>query len=460
MPNFRIATRKEVYVVENAPGGAHTIVDAPNNDGGGTAPPEAALLNPLTENLDAAGFSLTDVDEVSGAAGADIDIAASVGNAARVRVNGTSALVCTENELCLLAGGAPQLEVRASGVVSHTSVSAGANAVTSSHVPSAASDLCNKAYVDLLEAGLKWKFGCRAGTTANVDLLTGGLLTVDGVVLVAADRVLVIEQADPVDNGIYAAAVGAWVRTTDFDGTPANEVQGGSTTLITEGTTLAGTQWTVSGTGNVNVGVDPIVFIETGLGVGPHTHDGTDIVSGMVSRANLPVGTTGVDVAAGEHLHNGQTITPAAVTMSNPAALQTSTDTLNHYQYASGTLTNTDFIAFAVNPVAYRVQRVGNLVAVNMAVGSTTGGPADGRNVTLSSLPVWARPTQLTTGTPFSYRTDNKLEKGVVYISAAGVVTLKPRKDEEWKNGDPVVIGAETVADPQVPLRWTFTFML
>ena len=39
MPNFRIATRKHVYVVESTPTGAHTIVDTPNNDGGGTAHP-------------------------------------------------------------------------------------------------------------------------------------------------------------------------------------------------------------------------------------------------------------------------------------------------------------------------------------------------------------------------------------------------------------------------------------
>jgi hypothetical protein len=44
---------------------------------------------------------------------------------------------------------------------------------------------------------------------------TGGLLIVDGVQLVAGDRVLCKDEANPVNNGIYAANTGPWVRTTD-----------------------------------------------------------------------------------------------------------------------------------------------------------------------------------------------------------------------------------------------------
>lgn len=54
---------------------------------------------------------------------------------------------------------------------------------------------------------------CRVATTAAITL--SGLQTIDGELLVAGDRVLVKDQADARINGIYAAATGNWVRTTD-----------------------------------------------------------------------------------------------------------------------------------------------------------------------------------------------------------------------------------------------------
>ncbi len=54
-----------------------------------------------------------------------------------------------------------------------------------------------------------------ATTGGNLNLAAGGLLLIDGVQLVAGDRVLVKDQADATQNGIYAANSGPWVRTTD-----------------------------------------------------------------------------------------------------------------------------------------------------------------------------------------------------------------------------------------------------
>src|SRR6266481_3720860 len=57
-----------------------------------------------------------------------------------------------------------------------------------------------------------------ASTGSPLTPTTGGLLVVDGVQLVAGDRVLVKDEANPVNNGIYAASTGPWVRTTDATG--------------------------------------------------------------------------------------------------------------------------------------------------------------------------------------------------------------------------------------------------
>src|SRR6266851_1357159 len=59
----------------------------------------------------------------------------------------------------------------------------------------------------------------RAATIgASLNLAAGGLLTIDGVALVAGDRVLVKDQADATQNGIYAASSTPWVRTSDASG--------------------------------------------------------------------------------------------------------------------------------------------------------------------------------------------------------------------------------------------------
>ena len=53
-------------------------------------------------------------------------------------------------------------------------------------------------------------------TGANITL--SGLQTIGGVALNSGDRVLVKDQADPTQNGIYNANTTAWTRSGDFDG--------------------------------------------------------------------------------------------------------------------------------------------------------------------------------------------------------------------------------------------------
>lgn len=60
------------------------------------------------------------------------------------------------------------------------------------------------------------KNSVRIATTANIPSLSG-LLSVDGVTLVAGDRVLVKNQVNAFQNGIYIVAAGAWFRAPDAD---------------------------------------------------------------------------------------------------------------------------------------------------------------------------------------------------------------------------------------------------
>jgi hypothetical protein len=81
--------------------------------------------------------------------------------------------------------------------------------------PVAGTDAANKSYVDSAAEGLKPRASVKAATTANITL--SGAQTIDGVSVVAGDRVLVKNQSLPAQNGVYVAAVGAWSRATDMD---------------------------------------------------------------------------------------------------------------------------------------------------------------------------------------------------------------------------------------------------
>lgn len=59
------------------------------------------------------------------------------------------------------------------------------------------------------------KAPCRVATTANIIL--SGLQTIDGVTVVESDRVLVKNQNNATENGVYLAKSNAWTRAVDFD---------------------------------------------------------------------------------------------------------------------------------------------------------------------------------------------------------------------------------------------------
>jgi hypothetical protein len=80
--------------------------------------------------------------------------------------------------------------------------------------PISGTDLTNKTYVDAAIVGISWKQPVRTATTANITLT--GAQTVDGVPVVAGDRVLVKDQGTAANNGIYIVGT-PWTRSPDAD---------------------------------------------------------------------------------------------------------------------------------------------------------------------------------------------------------------------------------------------------
>lgn len=81
--------------------------------------------------------------------------------------------------------------------------------------PTSAQDAATKNYVDLAVQGLDPKASVKAATTANIATLSGAL-TIDGVALVAGNRVLVKDQTTAAQNGIYVVSATAWARADDM----------------------------------------------------------------------------------------------------------------------------------------------------------------------------------------------------------------------------------------------------
>ena len=100
-----------------------------------------------------------------------------------------------------------------SSTIGATTPSTGAfTTATAVNAPSGNYDLTNKLYVDSAIAGISWKQPVLAATTANITLT--GAQTIDTVSVVAGDRVLVKNQTNQANNGIYIVGT-PWVRSED-----------------------------------------------------------------------------------------------------------------------------------------------------------------------------------------------------------------------------------------------------
>ena len=187
----------------------------------------------------------------------------------------------------------PVLTINGKGQVT-SAVNTTINAVTLttgtiSTAPTNGTDIVNKNYADSIATGINFHQACRLASTAALPTCTynngasgvgatltataNAALSVDSTLVVATNRVLIKNQADQAQNGVYVvtqtgsgAAPFILTRATDFDtpGSGVNQIDAGDFFLITAGTANANTSWVQQTPLPITVGTTAIVFSQFG----------------------------------------------------------------------------------------------------------------------------------------------------------------------------------------------------
>ena len=200
--------------------------------------------------------------------------------------------------------------------------------------------------------GTDWKASVRVISTTNVAL--SGLLTIDGVTLVANDRVALVGQTTASQNGIYVAASGAWTRSVDADGN--SEVTPGMAFFVEEGTTYADSQWRLTTNGSIVVGTTSLAFAQ--IGAASSYTNGTGIaLAGNVFSIDTAVVVRKFAQTIGDNAATSITVTHGLNTLDvQVQVVLVSTGETVECDVSRGTTTQVT-LGFAVAPAlnAYRV---------------------------------------------------------------------------------------------------------
>lgn len=286
-----------------------------------TATTAATVTSPSQPNITSVGtlssLSVSGAVSAGSFSGAGTDL---TGTAAALSIGGnaataTTATTATSATTAGTVTTAAQPAITSVGTLTSLAVTGNVTAAE----PTTASHLTTKLYVDSLVQGLSWKAAARAATTANITL--SGTQTIDGVAVVASDRVLVKNQSTASQNGIYVVAAGAWARSNDMDGNPSVGEVNGAAVYVTDGTTQADTTWSQTAT-VVTMGTDPLTFVQlSGAGsTNASSLLGSTLAANVVNSSLTSVGTLS-SLAVSGAVTQAHTLT----TTSAPAAGNTGT---------------------------------------------------------------------------------------------------------------------------------------
>lgn len=167
--------------------------------------------------------------------------------------------------------------------------------------PSSATDAATRQYVDNVARGLSWKQSVIAATTTAGTLATDfeNGDTLDGVTLATGDRILLKDQADASENGLWVvAASGTPARAADL--AAASDARGAAVT-VTSGSVNADRVY-IQTEDDATVGTDDLAWSQLGGGGISYTAgDGLTLTGGDFDvnvGAGLEISSDAVRIAA------------------------------------------------------------------------------------------------------------------------------------------------------------------
>lgn len=328
-------------------------------DGNAGTATKLATARTLALSGDATGSASFDGSANATIAATLATVNSNVGTFTKVTVNGkglvTAAVQASRSDLSAPTGD----------------VSNGGFKLTNVATPIAGTDAANKDYVDSVAQGLDPKQSVRAASTANISSLSGPQ-TIDGISLVAGDRVLVKDQTTASQNGIYVVAASAWSRSNDANvwdelvsayvfvesgttnadngylctvdpagtlGTTAvTWVQFSGAGQITAGAGLSKTGNTldvVAGTG-ITVAADNVALTGQALALNNLATNGlfTRTGAGTVAARSIATSGTGISVSNGDGVSGNPTLSLSAA-LSTVGGLTPAADQIAYYTGAS-----------------------------------------------------------------------------------------------------------------------------
>jgi hypothetical protein len=216
--------------------------------------------------------------------------------------------------------------------------------ITGVPTPNSSMDVANKSYVDAIATGFNVHAPVQLASTLSLSAIyfngasgVGATLTnngplaplqIDTTPVSPGERILIKNQANQIENGVYNVSVVGdgltpWVltRSSDFDGNPPGEVVAGDFVFVENGPTNGSTGWVLTSVGTgpggaVIIGIDPLIFVQFSsvatysAGIGLNLSGTTFSNTGVLSNSG---GTTGLTFTPS----NGNSVMNGVLSVAN-----------------------------------------------------------------------------------------------------------------------------------------------